>query len=130
MTDEPNLRLLRRHELTGVHKEDNTVVASSYLDRDTKQTGQISHRVGIDCTYEGDLAAAAGVDYRLGREGRDEYDERFAGQIFMDWRPHHGELHPASTGEASEYIGCHWARRRVWPQRKRSRMMSPCAISM
>jgi hypothetical protein len=33
----------------------------------------------IDAGYEGDLMARAGVSYRIGREGRGEYDETFAG---------------------------------------------------
>jgi hypothetical protein len=32
----------------------------------------------IDATYEGDLMAAAGVDWRVGREGRDELNESLA----------------------------------------------------
>ena len=102
--DQPNLSVLRRHELQQVEKRENIVTGSQYLDRDTKQTRHIAHTVAIDGTYEGDFAAAAGVAYRLGREGRQEYGERFAGEIYMDWRPHHGELHPASTGEPSHYI--------------------------
>lgn len=35
-------------------------------------------RFFIDATYEGDLLAAAGVAYRVGREGRDEYGESLA----------------------------------------------------
>ena len=99
---QPNLLVLRRCELQRVVKRDNTVIGSQYLVRDTNETRQITHRVAIDGTYEGDFAAAAGVAYRLGREGRQEYGEQFAGEIYMDWRPHHGELHPASTGEPSE----------------------------
>ena len=33
----------------------------------------------IDATYEGDLMAAAGVDYHVGREGQDVYGEQWAG---------------------------------------------------
>jgi hypothetical protein len=33
----------------------------------------------IDCSYEGDLLAGAGVKYRTDREGRDEYGESLAG---------------------------------------------------
>src|SRR5690606_23499559 len=33
----------------------------------------------IDATYEGDLMAAAGVDYHVGREARDVYDEEWNG---------------------------------------------------
>jgi hypothetical protein len=35
-------------------------------------------RVFIDATYEGDLMAMAGVPWRVGREGRDEYGESLA----------------------------------------------------
>lgn len=36
-------------------------------------------KVFIDATYEGDLMAQAGVSFTLGREGRDQYGESFAG---------------------------------------------------
>jgi len=42
--------------------------------------------VFIDATYEGDLAALAGVPYRIGREGRHEFGEEFAGEVFWDSR--------------------------------------------
>ena len=35
--------------------------------------------VFIDATYEGDLMAAAGVSYRVGRESQQEYDEKWNG---------------------------------------------------
>lgn len=39
---------------------------------------KIAAGVFIDATYEGDLMAAAGAPYRVGREGRKEYDETLA----------------------------------------------------
>lgn len=36
-------------------------------------------RMFIDATYEGDLLAAAGVEYHVGREGQNVYGERWAG---------------------------------------------------
>jgi hypothetical protein len=33
----------------------------------------------IDCTYEGDLMAMAGVSFTVGREARDRYDEQYNG---------------------------------------------------
>ncbi len=33
----------------------------------------------MDCSYEGDLLAAAGVSHRSDREGRNEFDEEYAG---------------------------------------------------
>ncbi|MGC3972235.1 MAG: FAD-dependent oxidoreductase [Pirellulales bacterium] len=38
----------------------------------------------IDGTYEGDLAAAAKVPYRVGREGREEHGESLAGIHYMN----------------------------------------------
>lgn len=39
----------------------------------------ITAQVFIDCSYEGDLMARAGVSYTWGRESRDEYGESLAG---------------------------------------------------
>ena len=36
-------------------------------------------KVFIDCTYEGDLMAAAGISYTVGREGNDRYGETLNG---------------------------------------------------
>jgi len=38
----------------------------------------------IDCSYEGDLLAGAGVSHRTDREGRDEFNESFAGVSFAE----------------------------------------------
>jgi hypothetical protein len=40
--------------------------------------------VFVDATYEADLAALAGVAYRVGREARSEYNEMHAGKVFTD----------------------------------------------
>ena len=37
-------------------------------------------RVFMDCTYEGDLMARAGISYTVGREGMDQYGESLAGR--------------------------------------------------
>lgn len=64
-----------------------------WLDREagvTKENGQItqiktlsgktySGKVFIDATYEGDLMAAAGVSYHVGREANSVYDEKWNG---------------------------------------------------
>lgn len=39
----------------------------------------------IDATNEGDLLAMAGIPYRFGREGRDEYGEELAGVVPEAW---------------------------------------------
>jgi len=61
----------RRH---GVSKEGNRIVRIRMLSGRTFEA-----RIFLDATYEGDLMAAAGVDYVVGREGRDMYGETWAG---------------------------------------------------
>jgi hypothetical protein len=60
-------------------------------------------RFWIDATYEGDLAAAAKVPYRLGRESTREYGERLAGVLYFD----QGRILPGSTGEADPHTQCY-----------------------
>jgi hypothetical protein len=63
----------------------------------------------IDGTYEGDLAAAAGVPCRVGREGRDDHGESLAGIHYMNWRT--GKQIPtADSGEPSPAIQAFCAR--------------------
>src|SRR6266700_1057193 len=46
----------------------------------TTHTGvQVSAKVFIDASYEGDLMAQAKVSYTIGREGREKYNESIAG---------------------------------------------------
>ena len=58
--------------------------------------------VFVDATYEGDLAALAGSDYRVGRESREDFEESLAGKIYVRF----GDRNPlpGSTGEADEGI--------------------------
>ena len=51
----------------------------------TVRGGTVYHaKIFIDATYEGDLMAAAGVSYTIGREARDTYDESLAGIRYLD----------------------------------------------
>ena len=58
--------------------------------------------VFVDATYEGDLYAAAGADYRLGRESRAEFNEKHAGVIYYDYEDH--AFLPGSTGEGDQRL--------------------------
>ncbi len=52
-------------------------------------TGQTySGSMFIDATYEGDLMAAADVDYTVGREARSKYDEHFNGLAYDKTHEH------------------------------------------
>jgi len=67
----------------GVEKDGARIVAITTLSGNTYRG-----RTFIDATYEGDLMAAAGVDFHVGRESTEKYDERWAG-VQKDAR-HHG----------------------------------------
>jgi len=58
----------------GVKKENGRITSIKMLDGQTYEG-----RVFIDATYEGDLMAAAGVAYHVGRESAATYDEPFNG---------------------------------------------------
>ncbi|MBW8683252.1 FAD-dependent oxidoreductase [Chitinophaga rhizophila] len=58
----------------GVIKKANRITAIKTLSGNTYEG-----KMFIDATYEGDLMAAAGVSYRVGREGVKEFGEEWAG---------------------------------------------------
>jgi hypothetical protein len=58
----------------GVKKEGDRIISISTLDGKS-----YSAKMFIDATYEGDLMAAAGVDYHVGRESIHTYDEKWNG---------------------------------------------------
>ena len=60
-------------------------------------------RAFIDASYEGDLAAAAGFSYRIGRESSLEFGERFAGHIYFK----DGKIFDGSTGRGDRKIQCY-----------------------
>lgn len=85
------IQVIYEHRLASVQKE-GTSIRSIVLDHAppdavgcpaaaaTKTNAMtISAKVFIDCSYEGDLMAKAGVSYTWGRESRDEYGESLAG---------------------------------------------------
>jgi len=73
----------------GVRKEGARIVSIAML------SGKVFRgRMFIDATYEGDLMAAAGVRYHVGRESNDLYGEQYNG-VQKDVR-HHGHYFKAA----------------------------------
>lgn len=86
---ESRIRLMLGWALVGCSGEGRHIsrvdlAQSSSSESQTPTT--ITARYFVDASYEGDLMAAAGVPFRVGREGRDEYGESLAGIVFMDWK--------------------------------------------
>src|SRR5690606_22161810 len=63
--------------IISVQKDENRIISVQ-----TNCNKRIKARIFVDASYEGDLFAMAGVSYRIGREGREEYRENFAGMTF------------------------------------------------
>ena len=70
---------------SGVEKDGERIVSITTLSGETYRG-----RAFIDATYEGDLMAAAGVSYDVGREAANEYGEKWNG-VQKDAR-HHGHF--------------------------------------
>ncbi|MDF2722728.1 MAG: hypothetical protein K0Q59_2403 [Paenibacillus sp.] len=99
---EPLLTTLVSHELVSVEKEGDALVAITV--RPISGDGETVYRAGafIDATYEGDLAAMAGVPYSLGRESRDDWNEQYAGTLYQNFRTK--DVLPGSTGDGDDRI--------------------------
>jgi hypothetical protein len=76
MLDEAGVKVVTNCYLKSVEKVGTRI--TSLLTKN----GVFGARVFVDGTYEGDLMAAAGVEWTIGREGRDEYGEPLAGKQY------------------------------------------------
>ena len=81
--------------------EDGRIVQIKVKNRDTKLPEKYKGLVFVDATYEGDLGAAAGVPFRIGRESIDEFHEPIAGKVYKYWR---GPVGPGTTYEGDGTI--------------------------
>ena len=76
MLKEAGVTLLTGHYLKSVTKE-GPRITSLVTKKDLFKA-----KVFVDGSYEGDLMAAAGVDWTIGREGRAEFGESYAGKQY------------------------------------------------
>lgn len=99
LVSENNLPVFRNEWLdraSGVTKQDGRIKSIRML------SGRTLHgRMFIDATYEGDLMAAAGVAYHVGRESREQYGEEWNG--VQTGVLHHGHHFGAVSQPISPY---------------------------
>lgn len=97
MLDEAGVTVLTKQVLKSVTKNGKCI--SKLITSST----EFEAKVFIDGSYEGDLMAAAGVSWTIGREGRKEFDESLAGKQYpkkkmeMSGLGAHGNLLPLVT---------------------------------
>ncbi len=102
LAEQPTITVLKGYRLKSAEVQNNRLVAIELVQRRTGQSQTLSGRVFIDATYEGDLYAAAGAEFRLGREARREYNEPHAGVIYFDFQEK--KFLPGTTGEADSRL--------------------------
>lgn len=79
------VELLYQNRLTAVIRNGN-LISEITLESTKKETSnnKVKAKMFIDCSYEGDLMAKAGVSYTVGREANDLYKETFNGVQLMN----------------------------------------------
>jgi hypothetical protein len=83
LAEHPNITLLLNHQLQSAQTRlvgglKQKLYGARFLSLDKQEIVDIRGDVFIDATYEGDLLAAAGVQYRIGSEATEEYGETYA----------------------------------------------------
>ena len=81
--DHPKIKLMQGWYLESVKKDGTRIVSITCTDRKGKSV-TIKADQFIDCSYEGDLMAAAGVSYTVGREDNSLYGETWNGFQLLD----------------------------------------------
>jgi hypothetical protein len=79
-------QVLYENRLTGVKKDGNVIKEITLENSATPATSTnrtVRAKIFMDCTYEGDLMAKAGVSYTIGREANSQYNETFNGVQLM-----------------------------------------------
>jgi hypothetical protein len=99
--EESKVEILFNKRVDRVVKEDG-FIASIFLTDGTEVKGKIF----IDAGYEGDLMARSGISYAWGREGRDEYNESWAGRQPITFTSHQidARLNPFRDGKTKELL--------------------------
>lgn len=80
---------------------DGRILSVMVLNLSSRKKETITGKVFIDATYEGDLAAAAGVPYTVGREAQNEFGEPGAGRVYKYWGGPEGD---GSTFQADNSV--------------------------
>lgn len=112
LAEQPNIRVFTRHRLASAateraEKGRTRIRAARFLKLPALEPIEFAGRVFVDATYEGDLMAAAGSPFRVGRESRQEYGELFAGVVYLK-RTEAGRVFlPGSTGESDKHVQCY-----------------------
>lgn len=76
MLAEAKVTVLTEHSIKSIEKDGRSIRSI------TTSQGAFRAKTFVDATYEGDLMAAAGIKWTIGREGRSAYGESLAGRQY------------------------------------------------
>ena len=109
---EPNLTLyLNARARKAIMRDSSTLAAITMDQSSTERTFNLGAKVFIDCSGDGLIAADAGAEYRMGREGRSEYGEDLALEEGDDWVNSPSLLFSArDVGHSVPFVAPYWAR--------------------
>ena len=79
-----NVPVLFQNRMVAAVKKGSQIVSIKLENPSEKRMTTINAKVFIDCSYEGDLMARAGVSYAVGREANAAYGETFNGVQLMN----------------------------------------------
>jgi ribulose 1,5-bisphosphate synthetase/thiazole synthase len=98
--EQPTLEVLRGHRFDSAITQNGSVRGVVARNRETGAPLRLNAAVVIDATYEGDVYAAAGAKFLVGRESRDTFGEPHAGVVYFDYQ--NQRFLDGTTGAASD----------------------------
>ena len=83
-SDKVKVLLLRQFDADeeNIALKEGRIERIQVLNRENGEMETYAGKMFVDATYEGDLGAAAGVPFRVGRESREEFGEPGAGRTY------------------------------------------------
>lgn len=102
LANEPKITVWKGWRLKAAEVAENKLRGIILVNRRNNEERHLKAKVFVDATYEGDLYAAAGAKFRLGRESRQEFGEEHAGVVYFDYQTH--EFLPGTTGAGDDAL--------------------------
>lgn len=96
IAEQKSLATFRAHQLATVEKTGERVTSVQIRERATGKVQRLTGKIFVDATYEGDLYAGAGAEFKVGREGRSDFGEPHAGHVYFEHKK--AEFLPGGTG--------------------------------
>ena len=102
LAKEPKITVWKGWRLKAAQVTENKLRGITLVNRRNGDEKPLTAKVFVDATYEGDLYAAAGAGFRLGRESKADFDEPHAGVVYFDYQSR--EFLPGTTGEGDDAL--------------------------